>query len=282
MSVMALALLIQVAAVTADDRTNRSYRTYTTASISPDEVLHKLRQKQALTLVDVRTAKDFARLHIPGSLSIPLYAVKTKGYLKTSLLVLVNEGFQYGLLINECRKLEDAGFKVRILDGGIAGWAQQRNALAGDLFALEEFRMILPQIFLQEKSSENILAIDISPVRTEIARELMSGAKHIPITAGPAEWTRELYRVLTNHTDRPFLSVLILSETGEEYETAHQRLAGSGVNAFYLQRGIVGYRRYLDDLMLSWMPRDKRIRTNKPCKVCGGEVEENVVPVTAD
>ncbi len=139
MSVMALALLIQVAAVAADYSTNKSYRTYKALSISPNEVLDKLRQKQALTLVDVRAAEDFARLHIPGSLSIPLHAVKIKRYLKTSLLVLVNEGFQYGLLINECRQLKDAGFKVRILDGGIAGWAQQRNTLVGDFLHWKNF-----------------------------------------------------------------------------------------------------------------------------------------------
>jgi rhodanese-related sulfurtransferase len=259
-------LLIQVAAVEADRGTDRSCNTL---SISPNEVLHQSRQKQALTLVDVRAAEDFARLHIPGSLSIPLHAVKTKGYLKASLLVLVNEGFRYGLLIDECRQLKDAGFTVRILDGGIAGWAQQRKALAGDLFALEKLRLIWPQEFLPEKNRDSLLAINISPVVTEIARESMPDAKHIPMTTGPLEWTRNLDRILTNHRDRRFLSVLIVSETGDGYETASQRLAGLGVNAFYLQGGVAGYRRYLDDLRLSWMPRDKRIRTDKPCQVCG-------------
>jgi rhodanese-related sulfurtransferase len=281
-SILMQALLIQVAAVAADYRTNKSYRTCNTLSISPDEVLHKSRQKQALILVDVRPAEDFARLHIPGSLSIPLYAVKTKEYLKTSLLVLVNEGFQYDLLIDECRQLKDAGFAVRILDGGIAGWAQQRKVLAGDLFALKELRMILPQVFFPEKNSNRLTAINISPVVTEIARESMPDALHIPLTTGPLEWTRKLNRSLTNHRDRRFLSVLILSQTGQGYETASQRLAGLDVNAFYLQGGVAGYRRYLDDLRLSWMPRDRRIRTDKPCRICGEEVEENVVNVTTD
>ena len=40
-----------------------------------------------LTLVDVRSTDDFQRLHIPGSLNIPLYAVKTKIFLKSFPMV---------------------------------------------------------------------------------------------------------------------------------------------------------------------------------------------------
>jgi 3-mercaptopyruvate sulfurtransferase SseA len=49
-------------------------------AISVEAVLYKLKRNQKLTLVDVRSWQNFERLHIPGSINIPLYAVKTKTY----------------------------------------------------------------------------------------------------------------------------------------------------------------------------------------------------------
>jgi hypothetical protein len=43
-------------------------------------VFYKIKRNQPLTLVDVRRKQDFERLHIPGSINIPLHAVKTKTY----------------------------------------------------------------------------------------------------------------------------------------------------------------------------------------------------------
>ena len=37
------------------------------------------------------------------------------------------------------------------------------------------------------------------------------------------------------------------------------------------QNGVAGYKRYLEDLMISWLPRDSRIKTNRKCRTCSGE-----------
>ena len=300
-SVLVLAFSLQVAAGATEARTNRTHKTYNSISaiseklfihkpkqnessfaVSPDELLYKLRQTQTLTLVDVRSAEDFERLHIRGSLSIPLYAIKTKVFLKSSPLVLINEGFQYALLENECRQLKDGGFKVLILDGGVTGWAQQGNAVVGDLFALEELQMISPQKYLREKDSESVLAIDIAPVQTEISRQLMPYSKHLPIAVEPGEWAREFDRILTSHKDQSFLSILVFNETGDGYDRANKILAGRSVNVFYLQSGVAGYKRYLADLTLTWLPRDSRIKTNKPCKICGEKSDKRVITQAPD
>jgi hypothetical protein len=49
-------------------------------AISVDAVFYKIKRNQPLTLVDVRRQQDFDQLYIPGSINIPLYAVKTKTY----------------------------------------------------------------------------------------------------------------------------------------------------------------------------------------------------------
>ena len=70
--------------------------------------------------------------------------------------------------------------------------------------------------------------------------------------------------------------ILVLNETGDDYDRVKKTIAGLSVNAFYLQSGMVGYKRYLEDIMLSWVPRDDRIKTDKPCEICSQEIEESL------
>jgi len=243
-------------------------------AISAEAVLCQLKHKQTITLVDVRNPADFERLHIPGSLNIPLHAVKSKVFLKSFPVVLINAGFQYRRLQSECRQLTDPGFKAFILNGGLLAWNRKGGRLAGDLFALQEMKTVSPREFLGEKDCENTLVIDISPVQTEIARQLMPDSRHLPVSAEPGEWLHKLNRIIRVHKNSPFLSVVIINETGDGYDRVNNKLAGLGVNAFYLQGGVGGYKKYLGDLRLSWLPRDRRIRTNRKCRLCSGEIEE--------
>jgi rhodanese-related sulfurtransferase len=291
-----LGLSIQAHAAEGNDGTHKAHETYNSFSvipeklfnpkpkqresafaISPDRLLSKLKQKQPLTLVDVRNTDDFQRLHIPGSLNIPLYAVKTKVFLKSFPMVLINEGFQHSLLESECRQLKDMGFDVLILDGGVTAWAQKGNALVGDLFALEDMQMISPQVFYREKDRQNVLVIDISPVQLEISKQLMPYSIHLPIPGEQGQWAPVLGRLTDSHRTPPFLSILVLNQTGDGYDRAKKIFAGLSVNAFYLQSGMVGYQRYLEDIMLSWVPRDDRIKTEKPCEICSQIVGEKLV-----
>jgi hypothetical protein len=130
---------------------------------------------------------------------------------------------------------------------------------------------------LQEKDCENTLMIDVSPVQTEISRQLLPYAKHLPLSAEPREWSRKLDQIVTSQKNQPFLSILVFSETGGGYDRAKKIFAGLSVNAFCLQNGFAGYQRYLADLTLSWLPRDSRIKTNRKCKTCNEEIEENII-----
>ena len=47
-----------------------------------------------------------------------------------------------------------------------------------------------------------------------------------------------------------------------------------GLDAFYLQGGVAEYQKYLEGLMLSWKPRDSRMKTVGNCKPCGKEAED--------
>jgi len=174
------------------------------------------------------------------------------------------------------------GFKMFILDGGLPAWKCKGSRLVGNLFALGEMQAVSPQVFFRGKDCENTLVIDISPVQTEISRQLMPYSRHIPVSAEPGEWFRKYNRIIADHKNQPFLSIVVFNETGEGYGGVNKRFAGLSVNAFYLQGGVVGYKRYLEDLLLSWQPRDSRIKTNRKCRSCVKEIEENIITEIRD
>jgi rhodanese-related sulfurtransferase len=243
-------------------------------AISAETILYRLKQNQELTLVDVRSRQDFDRLSIPGAVNIGLYAVKTKTYLKSAPVVLLNEGFRYAELEDESRRLAQRGFKVSILDGGLPAWQHQGGRLTGDYFALDEMKTVSAPVFFREKNYETTLVVDISPTRSDASRKLLPYALHLPgLDSDPAS-EAGLRKVIAKGQKSPFQSVVIFSETGAQYERAQKCLSRMGIDAFILQGGLAGYQKYLEGLLLSWKPRNSRMKTVSNCRPCGERAEE--------
>jgi rhodanese-related sulfurtransferase len=236
-------------------------------AISVEAVLYKIKRSQPLTLVDVRRKQDFERLQIPGSINIRLYAVKTKTYLKSAPLVLINEGFRYAELENECRRLTERGFKISILDGGLPAWRRSGGRLVGNLFALEDMKTVSSRDFFRAKDYENTLVLDISSQRSEASSRLIPYAKHLPVLDDPDGSMPGLRKPMTKN--KPFHSIIIFNEIGDEYEQAQSIMSRRGIETFHLQGGVAGYQKYLEDLLLSWKSRDSRLKTVSKCKPCG-------------
>ncbi len=247
-------------------------------AISVKAVLYKLRQKHRITLVDVRSPKDFERLRIPGSINIRLYFIKTKSFLKSTPIVLVNGGFSYTQLLAECRRLEDMGFSVSILDGGITAWRLNAGALVGDLLALNDIRRLSSQQFYQESPYDNHLVIEISPIRSEISKQLLPQAVHLPDLADARIIPPNALKMIHTKSKRPFFSVVVISETGEGSAAIVKIMNRKKINAFYLNGGIISYQQYSENLALSWRPRDKRMQAAGSCSPCGKEKEQRSSP----
>lgn len=243
-------------------------------AVSVKTVLYKLKQKLKLTLVDVRRSEEFARLKIPGSINIPLYAIKTKSFLKSSPIIIVNEGYSHRQLEQEGRRLRDMGFSVSILSGGMNAWACKDGPLIGDIFALQHIRQVTPQMFFQEKDFENFMVIDVSPVRSEAGHQIIPDTRHLPDLAQSDTSVAELRKKVAKYSNKPFLSVLIINDTGDRYESIERVMAKEKIPAFYLKGGLAGYQVYLQNLSLSWQPRESRIKTVNKCKPCGSEIKK--------
>ena len=79
--------------------------------ISATDLKAKLDRGDDFKLAMALSEWAFTEAHIPGSINMPLYAVKTKTFLKSVPVVLVNEGFRYAELESECRRLAERGSK---------------------------------------------------------------------------------------------------------------------------------------------------------------------------
>jgi len=248
-------------------------------AISVDSVLYKLKQKQNITLVDIRKAEEFEKVRIPGSINIPLHAVKTKTYLKLQPVVLVNNGYQYTLLEKECKNLKSKGFKVKILKGGLNCWRQKGAPFAGDVFAQRELNKVSPRAFYQEKDFGNQVVIDVSKTQNTKTKRLIAQAVHLPFSYNPngksyARFSGKLNRI-AKQKNNPFMSVLVFNEHGNGYEKVEKTIEESGLNnVFYLKGGLKGYERYLEHLALSRQPKASRLKTVTRCKNCGKENKE--------
>jgi rhodanese-related sulfurtransferase len=243
-------------------------------AMSAETVLVKSKRGELLHLVDVRSPEEFKRLRIRGAINVPLHFVKTKRFLKDAPVVLINEGYHTSPLEQECATLRDLGFTVFILDGGICGGAMKGYGLQGDQLALDDLRRVSPRQFSQEKDYANSLILDISAVPVEGARELIPAAIHMADLADNHQSMLKLRQTVEQRRGERFFNVLVVSAAGENYEEVQKHLALAGINAFYLEGGLSAYQSYAQNLALSWMPREKRVKSVGACRPCGEKVSE--------
>jgi rhodanese-related sulfurtransferase len=241
--------------------------------VSAKTVLRKLHEKKELTLVDVRDGKEFERFRIPGSVNIPLFAIKTKTFLKGRSLVLMNEGHSHKQLEGECEVLAKSGFTVSILNGGLYQWKQKGGPLEGDVFAQRELNKISPQTFFVEQAHGNWLLVDISQSEKAGGHPKNVHRIHILYTNHPEGFISELKAAVRNPAGRDCLFI-ICDEDGRKYEGIEKRVQEAGLtNVLYLKGGFAGYKVFEQQQSSSRQAgndagKRKTVKTNKGCKSC--------------
>jgi rhodanese-related sulfurtransferase len=166
--------------------------------ISTDSIVPDRELKKDLLLVDIRPPAAFAKLRIPGSLNVPIFAIKAKTFLKKYELVLVDDGYRYAQIEEECRYLRRAGFRLRILDGGLATWSRKGGALEGDEFARKALNRLSPLNFFSEKDYGNWIVLDTSEGERPESARLFSRFFSMPYTGdsmGFAAWYEEFLKI---------------------------------------------------------------------------------------
>ncbi len=241
-------------------------------AISADTVLNQLRQKEKPIVIDVRSSDLFDKARIPGSVNMPLYAVKTKPFLKEQRAVIVDEGYLYGRIESECRKLNGMGFHVSILFGGLNAWMKAGGKMVGSLFIMEDMKKVSPQAFHLEKDYENHLLIDISTKNSLTGSALTPNTIHLPVIDEGFLRSSILCKTsdCKKKTTNKFNTIVIANEDGSGYGKVEKITKEMKIkNVFYLDGGFRAYRKYLERLSLSRQPKESRIKHQKKCGDCG-------------
>jgi rhodanese-related sulfurtransferase len=210
-------------------------------------VLQRLQEDQNFVLVDVREQRQFNQFNIPGALSISLFALKTKAFLKNKSLILIDEGYRPHHLEETCEQLRKSGFEVWFLHGGLNAWRAHGATLQGDVFAQKTLNRMPPQQFFAEQEAENWLVIDVSASDNQEVRSLLPHAVSVPYGKhDQATFLAALNKTVEQHHEQPWLSVLICDERGKDYASIERMLHDADIkNVFFLKGGIHAYREFL-------------------------------------
>ncbi len=229
-----------------------------------------LREKK-ITLIDVRPTAAFDQYHIAGSLNIPLHAIKTKTYLKTKPIVLVNEGYVVSPLAAACESLNAAGFTSSVMAGGLVAWKAIGGRLAGDPFAQSAMNRIGPQFLLQEINHTHDVMIDASQINDPRTKTLIPNARGVSLqTIRKENGPVELERILKKRSfSDPFARLVIFTTTGAENDRIQRRLAQAGIHqVFFLEGGLRAFEKYLQDIRLARRPKHERKASTGGCPSC--------------
>lgn len=230
-------------------------------AVSVDSVLHNIKRKKDVHLIDVRGRQEFNAVHIPGAINIPLYLIKMKPFLKRGQLVLVDNGYRYGLLADECEKLAENGFHVSILWGGLNAWRENGLDFEGDMFAVRQFSRISPQDVFLEKNFKERTIINVAPERSPLSVQLFPEARHVPDLTGDL-----MVEIVAEKGPGGFSSILIFNENGMGYDAMEDIVNKTGVgNVFYLTDGLNAYAGFLQNIALSNAPPETRARSVDNC-----------------
>jgi rhodanese-related sulfurtransferase len=221
-----------------------------------ESVLSMLKKRQEILLVDIRDRGAFDRFRIPGSIHIPLYALKTKPFLKDKPLVLVSEGHPNLALEQACKDARAAGFsKTSILNGGLRSWLQKKGPIEGDAFAAREVNCVPPRVFLAQKDAPVWMVVTVSDSPASSPQPLIPGAVPLPLQGDPRRFVSAIKTLLSSKPGSPQVSILVCDERGESYENIERALQQQETHkVFYLKGGLEAYRAFLQQQALLAQP----------------------------
>ncbi|MFO7716586.1 rhodanese-like domain-containing protein [Desulfosarcina sp.] len=275
MPLIGLIPLLSIARVDADpisaDLIKRITRTQDTdLVVSAQSLIARVQNGEKLLLIDIRSAPEYAALHIPGAINLSLHFIKTKPHLKSAPIVLVDQGLSSQRLSPACRELRNQGFDLRILDGGMHAWRSHGGPMAGDPVRQMAYDRLAPADFFLEKNDPGHIVCDASAAHSPASVQLMPYAIHLPLAGDPGDLTTQVANFKATHTRKGSFTVLVVNENGKGYPNFRSAFDRAGLkNVFYLDGGIKAYGEYLEGLSQSWRPRSERLVMFSPCGGCG-------------
>jgi rhodanese-related sulfurtransferase len=232
--------------------------------LSVEEAIDLKNDDPRTIYIDVRRQDLFKKSHIPTSINIPLHFIKTKQYLKSMKLILINEGYFLEPLYKEHDRLAKLGFDTRILAGGIAAWNQQGQELTGVSFPHDLTLHLAPANSMTSaiRLDKIKLFIDISEMSQE---DIFQGATILP-TANQEDVDNLLTFIEGQGLDEKS-AVLIFNQEGN-YQLLEDLPPYCRPTLFFLEGGISAYQAAITSTQAMLQPLEKRTKKIGGCATC--------------
>lgn len=215
--------------------------------ISVESLRRGIEQDDPIRIVDVRRPEDFERSRIPGSLNIPRFALQTKESLKSSHIVIVGEGYDYGGLESRCRELRDLGFTASILEGGLAGWMQNGHPAEGAFARGRPVKTIGPREFFEERHFEDWIIVNACNSKWD------EGLYFIPqahLLQGPQTTEQLVSKLgeLVSSRKGNNVSLILFDDDGSDLHRLGNALREFELqDIYFLEGGVEAYRAFLEN-----------------------------------
>lgn len=242
--------------------------------ISAKNVLARQQRGGSPTLVDVRSPDQFARVRIPGTINLPLFAIRTKPYLQGRSLVLVGEAYHHRELLSTSEKLANQGFKAKVLYGGLYGWREAGGELEGTLTAIDDIATIPPAVFDREQGALPWQVVTLSETDKGDGTIFANAVKISTSKMGKVD-KADIRQLLAQQKGQPFLTLLVLNRTGQHYLRLQHELTEAGLrHLVFLQGGSLAQKKYAQGRVLAQKPREDRLKVVSPCPTCKDKSQE--------
>jgi rhodanese-related sulfurtransferase len=177
-----------------------------------EDVLAPLAKATDLTFVDVRDKRAYQAEHIPGVVNLAPHAVKSAGFLRGRMVVLVDEGWGNPALETECRRLTKMGFAARILRGGMNAWQTAGGSFEPACAANPVLAEVQPRDYLAARRFDDWLVVDARS-KSEAAESPILEAVNIPFSSAP-EFSQSVARLVARRG--AFTRLLVVDADGKE------------------------------------------------------------------
>lgn len=208
-------------------------------------------------IVDVRDKKYFKIKKVANSINIPLKLIKTKSFLKNKKTLIMGNGWNEHLLIDECMKLKKNGFKsVSVLSGGVVSWYKgNNNILKRNLILLSS------KEFLNNNIEKKFVPFIVS---NKSKKQINITLPHAKIYTTKVT-KRQLLKGL-NRLGKGENPVVIFSENNHIVDTVINNYLKKPLRKiYYFEGGFDAYERiYNLNKMITISNKNKRISTKKP------------------
>lgn len=215
--------------------------------ISAPQLFERMTQQPEGILVDVRDNRSYTDAYIPDSLNIPLYALRSKAFLRNKPVILLDEAWNEKRLEEACQQLTDAGFQsVSVLYGGLAAWQHHGGSIKGQSSAIGRLKWLPAQALLEVEKLNDWIVIAMIPDSADGHITHGAQATNILVRAGDRNGIDHVKKILVDR--KGYSSILMVTPKGDDYDDMAEMLALSNEPVFYLSGGwdaFVEYRQMM-------------------------------------